>query len=72
MFSSRFMPCKSCGDSVERDRSAQHECDPERLVEFAMFGLRHEVTQLEARMRRYLETPHGRFATWLAARQVRA
>jgi hypothetical protein len=66
------MPCGECGDSVERRRLTQHRCDPERLVDFAMFGLRHEVAQLEARMRRYLDTPRGRFDVWLAARQVRA
>ena len=72
MFSSWFMPCGECGDSVERDRLAHHRCDPERLTDFTMFALRHEVDQLETRVRRYLETPRGRFDVWLAARQVRA
>jgi hypothetical protein len=36
-----------------------------------MFGLRHEVVELEAGVRRYLTTASGRFESWLAARQVR-
>ncbi|WP_157559018.1 hypothetical protein [Nocardioides sp. Soil774] len=48
-----------------------HECAPERLADYEMFGLRHEVAQLEAEVRRYLATAAGRFETWLAARHVR-
>ena len=71
MFRSRFMPCPECGASVDRHGAPVHECTPERLADYQMFGLRDEVVQLEAAVRRYLETASGRFESWLAARQVR-
>ena len=39
MFLSRFMPCTECGASVERAQTVEHRCDPERLLDFRMFGL---------------------------------
>ena len=71
MFRSRFMPCGACGESLDRTALRVHECAPERLADYEMFGLRHEVAQLEAGVRRYLATAAGRFETWLAARHVR-
>lgn len=71
MFGSRFMPCLECGASVDRTGPPGHECSPERLADFQVFGLRDEVAQLEAGIRRYLATASGRFESWLAARRVR-
>ena len=71
MFRSRYMPCHECGASVDRDDVARHECSPERLADYQMFGLRDDVAQLETRMHRYLATASGRFESWLAARHVR-
>lgn len=71
MFRSRYMPCDECGASVDRVVLVSHECSPERLGDYRMFGLRAEVAQLEAGVRRYLATAPGRFESWLAARQVR-
>lgn len=71
MFRSRFMPCHECGASVDRTRLPGHECSPERLADFAVFGLRDEIAQLEIGIRHYLATSPGRFESWLAARQVR-
>ena len=71
VFRSRYMPCDECGASVDRLGRGLHECAPERLADFQLFGLRDDVAQLEARMRRYLATASGRFESWLAARQVR-
>jgi hypothetical protein len=65
------MPCDECGASVDRLSLRHHECSPERLADYQMFGLRHDVADLETRMRRYLATASGRFETWLASRQVR-
>lgn len=72
MFASRFMPCPDCGASVERTQSDAHRCEPERLVEFQMFGLRHEIARLEERLREHLDSARGRFEVWLAARDVRS
>jgi hypothetical protein len=65
------MPCDECGASVDRHSLSLHECSPERLSDYRMFELRHDVAQLEPRLRRYLATASGRFESWLAARQVR-
>ena len=71
MFPSRFMPCNDCGASVARDETDRHRCDPERLLDFQMFGLRDEIAAFEARFLTFLDSPQGRFHRWLAARDVR-
>jgi hypothetical protein len=71
IFRSRFMPCPDCGASVDRSGLAGHECSPKRRADYQMFGLRGEVAELEAGVRRYLETASGKFDCWLAAQQVR-
>ena len=71
MFRSRFMPCPVCGASLDRTGAQAHECMPERLADYQLFGLRDEVAQLEPGIRRYLATASGRFESWLAARRVR-
>lgn len=65
---SRFMPCPECGSSVERAESPRHLCDPERRLDFRLFGLRDEVEAFESELTAYLETPRGRFELWYAAR----
>ena len=73
MFTSRFMPCPECGESVERSIGLdQHQCSRERWASYQMFRLRDEIDQLESGVHRYLNTASGRFESWLAARQVRA
>ena len=71
MFTSRFMPCPECGASVDRTSERGHACSRERWADYQMFGLRAEIAQLETGIARFLHTTHGRFETWLAARQVR-
>ena len=71
MFTSRFMPCSLCGESVERTETQDHRCDSERLLDYAMFGLREEIAAFETRFQTHLDTPTGQFQTWLASREVR-
>ena len=71
MFTSRFMPCPECGDSVDRTSEQGHSCSRERWADYQMFGLRAEIAELETGLARFLCTTAGRFETWLAARQVR-
>lgn len=71
MFSSPYMPCAECGESVQRSAAAAHRCDRERLVEYQMFALRDDIAEFEPRMQQYLQSASGRFETWLAARQIR-
>ncbi|MDQ1677529.1 MAG: hypothetical protein QOC93_2673 [Actinomycetota bacterium] len=70
-FRYRFVSCDDCGASVERTTADGHRCEPERLAAFVLFGLRERVAAFERDLAEYLETPHGRFAAWEAARQVR-
>lgn len=71
MFVSRYLPCPDCGESVVRDSLETHACDPGRRADFLMFGLREEVSALEATFEEYVRSPVGRFEAWLAARDVR-
>ena len=71
MFASRYLPCSDCGASVERAAAAEHLCSPDRLVEYAMFGLREEIAGFETRLRDFLQSSRGRFEVWLAAREIR-
>ena len=70
MFLSRFMPCEECGDSVERSIDWAHRCDPNRVVDYRMFELRHQVADFEPQLHRFLSSPRGRFEMWLAARDM--
>lgn len=67
--SSSHMPCPDCGASVEISARETHVCDPQRLLDYRMFQLRDEIEGLEDGLRDYFESPHGRFARWLAERE---
>ena len=71
MFPSHFVPCPTCGDSVERQEAESHACDPERVLTYRMFLLREEVAAFERQFRQYAGTREGEFEVWAAARQVR-
>ncbi len=61
------LPCESCGASVAREQTDEHLCDEERLLDFEVVQAHPE--RLEDEVSEYLETPHGRFAAWYAARR---
>jgi hypothetical protein len=44
-------------------------CDEERWTTFQLFQLRNEVAELDDQLARYLDSPHGRFELWDAARR---
>lgn len=68
---SNYMPCVECGASVAATDRETHVCDPERLLEYTLFQLRDEISGFEEGLRGYLDSPHGRFAQWLAERERR-
>ena len=70
-FTSQHMPCAECGASVPVAELDTHVCERERQLEFLLFQVRDEVAGLEDDVRGYLESPHGRFAQWLAERDRR-
>jgi ssDNA-binding Zn-finger/Zn-ribbon topoisomerase 1 len=71
MFPSQHIACPECGVSVEICMQHEHECDRERYVEFQVGLHRAELDRFEADFGGYLDTPHGRFESWLAARERR-
>jgi hypothetical protein len=71
MFRSRFMPCRDCGASVDRDDTSAHACDPDRLVAYHLFGLRADLARLEESVIAFFDSPTGRFETWQAWHLVR-
>jgi hypothetical protein len=69
--SSKFLPCRECGASVDQTAPQAHECDPERRALFMMVGLRDEIAAFETRLEAWLASSQGRFETWMAVRRVR-
>jgi hypothetical protein len=84
MFTPRFMPCPSCGSSVDFAYADEHVClsgqakaEPETAQQETVqqeTAQQETITSadVEAELHRYLETAAGRFESWLAALQVRA
>ncbi len=70
--SSSHMPCTECGASVRVAASDEHVCDPERKLDYVMFQLREEVAAFEESLCRFLDSPQGRFAQWVARRERRS
>jgi hypothetical protein len=70
VFPFRFMPCPECGEAVERT-GVGHSCRADKLLDAELEGLRAELESFEFDVHRYLDTPEGRFESWLAARRVR-
>jgi hypothetical protein len=66
------MPCTDCGASVDRMDPRPHYCHRERLLDYRMFALRHEIERFEDMLTGYLDSSAGRFESFLAARDVRA
>ena len=62
------MPCTECGASLAAS-SADHECDEERRLDFQIFQLRAEIDRLLPELQVWLDSPDGKFATWLAERE---
>jgi hypothetical protein len=61
------MPCPSCGASLRvADDFGAHVCGDDRRLEFRLIELRAEVERFPLELEAWLETPHGRFAQYLA------
>ena len=63
------MPCPVCGASVARAQRGEHLCDEERRVDYELFQLRGEKAVFDAQLGAYLDSPHGRFELYYAARE---
>jgi hypothetical protein len=61
------MPCPDCGASVPLDEQpGVHVCDDERRLDYRLVALGPEIGCFDDQLERWLETPAGRFACWLA------
>ena len=66
---SHSLPCPECGAPVERAEGAAHECESERVLDYRISRIRHEIGRFDAQLAAWLESPQGRFAVWLAERE---
>jgi hypothetical protein len=66
-----YRVCDGCGVAVQRRLTASHACDPDRYAAQQSLRLRWERAGFDDALRRWLETPTGRFAQFYARRLVR-
>ena len=62
------MPCPDCGASVAVV-GEEHVCNPERRLDFELFQLRDEITNLDTQIGDYLSSARGQFEQWRAKRE---
>lgn len=66
-----YLPCKECGKFLSSEQRARHACSPDDTVVHQVTRARVQLTILEDELARFLQTPHGRFALFLAKRPPR-
>jgi hypothetical protein len=65
------MPCPNCGASVPRSRQHEHVCNEGQRASYELFQIRTEADRFDGELRRWLETPRGRFALYYVERERR-
>ena len=48
---------------------AEHVCNPDRRLDFELFQLRGEISELDAEIGDYLSSATGRFEQWQAEQE---
>ena len=48
---------------------AEHVCNPDRRLDFELFQLRGEISELDAEIGDYLSSAKGRFEQWQAEQE---
>jgi hypothetical protein len=66
-----YRACDECGVAVQRRLAASHVCDPDRYAAHQSSRLHWQRAGFDDALRRWLETPAGRFAQHYARRLVR-
>ena len=59
------MPCDECGASVPRELRDEHECDPEKKLDWEMFCLREGLQSFEIDLVQWLNSSEGQFELYL-------
>jgi hypothetical protein len=62
------LPCPDCGASLPRAGDETHTCEDERRLDYLVFLYRDEIALFDEGLGVWLDSPAGRFATWLAER----
>ena len=65
-FLSEYRPCPGCGVPIHETLADDHQCDPERKLDWEMLLLRPDIESFDGDLARWLESPAGRFETWYA------
>ena len=60
------MPCPDCGESLPVKEGPEHVCDEARKLDFRIVELRPDIDRFDGDLEQWLDTPHGRFARYLA------
>jgi hypothetical protein len=68
----RHMPCDTCGESLRSASAAEHLCEEQRRLDYAIFLSRAELDGFDDELAAWLDTPAGRFAQFDAARGRRS
>jgi hypothetical protein len=68
----RHLPCDRCGESLRRERAAEHVCNEDRRHHYDLFHFRDEVAIFDDELSAWLDLPAGRFAQYEAARKRRS
>jgi hypothetical protein len=63
-----YLPCSGCGAVLSSQQRSCHVCDPDEYVMHQVIKARVQLAAFEVELSRFLETPAGRFASFLAHR----
>ena len=64
-----YQQCADCGIAVAVADVEEHECEPDRRLEFQMLQLRPEIAALDLELAAFFASPRGRFELWYAERE---
>jgi hypothetical protein len=64
-----YQPCFECGALLSSEQRSRHVCSPDESAAHQVIKARVQLTVFEDEVSRFLETPEGRFALFLAERQ---
>ena len=60
--------CSECGEVMPRDDLDGHVCDRERWLDYELARQRPSLQAFDAELADWLQSAHGRFAVFYAAR----
>ena len=66
-----YTTCSDCGTSIAPAALADHHCDERQRIDHAARVAVDGLEGLVGEIRRYLDSPHGRFEAFCAARERR-